>query len=105
MGEVTNGTDVLRRTAAELGAAIANGETTSVAVTQAHLDRIDAVDDTVHAFLHVDAERALEQAAIIDHRIAGGERLGPLAGVPLALKDILTYRGAPTTCGSKILEG
>ena len=98
-------TDVTHATAADLAAAIAAGETTSVAVTAAHLDRIAAVDGEVHAFLHVDAERALEQAAVIDHRIAGGEKLGPLAGVPLALKDILTYRGAPTTCGSKILEG
>jgi aspartyl-tRNA(Asn)/glutamyl-tRNA(Gln) amidotransferase subunit A len=97
--------DVIRSSAADLAAAIAAGETTSVAVTQAHLDRIDAVDGEVHAFLHVDGERALAQAAVIDHRIAGGEVLGPLAGVPLALKDILTYRGAPTTCGSKILQG
>jgi aspartyl-tRNA(Asn)/glutamyl-tRNA(Gln) amidotransferase subunit A len=98
-------TDVTRSTAADLAAAIAAGETTSVAVTAAHLDRIAAVDGEIHAFLHVDGERALAQAAVIDHRIAGGEKLGPLAGVPLALKDILTYRGAPTTCGSKILEG
>ena len=105
MAEETNGTGVIHSAAAELAAAIANGETTSVAVTQAHLDQIEAVDGTINAFLYVDAERALEQAAIIDHRIAGGEQLGPLAGVPLALKDILAYRGAPTTCGSKILEG
>ena len=98
-------TGVIRSSAADLAAAIAAGETTSVAVTQAHLDRIAAVDGTVHAFLHVDGERALAQAAVIDHRIAGGERLGPLAGVPLALKDVLTRTGAPTTCGSKILEG
>ncbi|HEU5483265.1 MAG TPA: Asp-tRNA(Asn)/Glu-tRNA(Gln) amidotransferase subunit GatA [Microlunatus sp.] len=97
--------EVIRSTAADLAAQIASGETTSVAVTQAHLDRIAAVDGQVHAFLHVDAERALARAATIDHRIAGGEKLGPLAGVPLALKDIFTYRGAPTTCGSKILEG
>jgi aspartyl-tRNA(Asn)/glutamyl-tRNA(Gln) amidotransferase subunit A len=97
--------ELIMSSAAHLAAQIAAGETTSVAVTQAHLDRIEAVDPEVHAFLHVDAERALARAAVIDHRIAGGEEIGPLAGVPLALKDIFTYRGAPTTCGSKILEG
>ncbi len=98
-------TEVIRSNAADLAAQIAAGETTSVAATQAHLDRIESVDPEIHAFLHVDAERALAHAAVIDHRIAGGEQVGPLAGVPLALKDIFSYRGAPTTCGSKILEG
>ena len=98
-------TEVIRSSAAHLAAQIAAGNTTSVAVTQAHLDRIEAVDPEIHAFLHVDAERALAHAAVIDDRIAGGEQVGPLAGVPLALKDIVSYRGAPTTCGSKILEG
>ncbi|HYI58733.1 MAG TPA: Asp-tRNA(Asn)/Glu-tRNA(Gln) amidotransferase subunit GatA [Microlunatus sp.] len=97
--------EVIRSNAADLAAQIAAGETTSVAVTQAHLDRIESVDPEIHAFLHVDAERALAHAAVIDDRIAGGEQVGPLAGVPLALKDIVSYRGAPTTCGSKILEG
>ena len=78
---------------------------TAVEVTQAHLDRIAAVDGEVHAFLHVDGERALAQAAVDRRAIAAGEQLGPLAGVPLALKDVLTYAGAPTTCGSKILQG
>ncbi len=59
----------------------------------------------VHAFLHVDAEGALAAAADVDARRAAGEPLGPLAGVPLALKDVLTTRGMPTTCGSRILEG
>ena len=72
-------------------------------MTQAHLDRIAAVDDQVHAFLHVDSARALATAARVDAKIAAGEQVGPLAGVPLALKDVLTYSGAPTTCGSKIL--
>jgi aspartyl-tRNA(Asn)/glutamyl-tRNA(Gln) amidotransferase subunit A len=59
----------------------------------------------VHAFLHVDTERALEAAETVDARIAAGQTLGPLAGVPLALKDVLTQAGVPTTCGSRILEG
>ncbi len=70
-------------------------------MAQAHLDRIAAVDDRVHAFLHVDAEGALAQAARVD----AGELTGPLAGVPLALKDVLCQEGIPTTVGSKILEG
>ena len=97
--------DLTRDTAANLAAAIAAGEATSVEITRAHLDRIAAVDGEVNAFLHVDGPRALAQAAAVDAKIAAGEQLGPLAGVPLALKDILTYTGAPTTCGSKILQG
>ena len=97
--------DLIRQSAATLASAIAEGEVTSREVTQAHLDRIAEVDDRVHAFLHVDAEGALATADAVDARRAAGEPLGPLAGVPLALKDILAMKGVPTTCGSKILEG
>lgn len=98
-------TDLTRRTAAELAASIASGEVSAVEVTQAHLDRIGKVDEKVNAFLHVDTEGALTAARAVDAKRAKGERLGPLAGVPLALKDLFTTRGVPTTCGSKILEG
>ncbi|MEU3464678.1 Asp-tRNA(Asn)/Glu-tRNA(Gln) amidotransferase subunit GatA [Streptomyces sp. NPDC006733] len=98
-------TDLTRLTAAETAAAIASGETSAVDVAQAHLDRIGAVDEKVHAFLHVDTEGALGAARAVDERRAKGEKLGPLAGVPLALKDIFTTKGIPTTVGSKILEG
>jgi aspartyl-tRNA(Asn)/glutamyl-tRNA(Gln) amidotransferase subunit A len=91
-----------RMTAAELAARIHAGEVSAVEVTQAHLDRIAAVDHTVNAFLHVDAEGALAAARAVDEQ---DQPASPLAGVPLALKDVLTMRGAPTTCGSKILEG
>jgi aspartyl-tRNA(Asn)/glutamyl-tRNA(Gln) amidotransferase subunit A len=89
---------------AELGARLASGEVSSVEVTQAHLDRIAAVDGDVHAFLHIN-EAALETAAAIDKQRAAGETLGELAGVPIAIKDVLCTLGMPSTAGSKILEG
>jgi len=96
---------VINKTAAEMADALSKGETTSVALTQAHLDRITAVDSKVKAFLHVDKEGALAQAASVDARRAKGEKLSPLAGIPLALKDVLAQKGVPTTAGSKILQG
>ena len=99
------GTDLISLTAAETAVAVASGEVSAVEVAQAHLDRIAAVDDRVHAFLHVDTAGALAAAAAVDAARAAGATLAPLAGVPLALKDVLTQKGIPTTCGSRILEG
>ena len=96
--------ELIRLTAAELAARLAAGEVSSVEATQAHLDRIAAVDGDVHAFLHV-SDHALDVAADIDHRRAAGESLGELAGVPLAIKDVLVTTDMPSTSGSKILEG
>ncbi|TQF03359.1 Asp-tRNA(Asn)/Glu-tRNA(Gln) amidotransferase subunit GatA [Kitasatospora acidiphila] len=98
-------TDLIKLTAADTAAAIKAGQVSAVEVTQAHLDRIDAVDNKVNAFLHVDTEGALAAARAVDAKRAAGTELGPLAGVPLALKDVFTTKGVPTTCGSKILEG
>jgi len=97
--------DLTRRSAAELAAALADGETSSVELTRAHLDRIAAVDGAVHAYLHVDAEGALAAARESDERRARGESASRLDGVPIAVKDVLTTVGMPTTCGSRILEG
>ena len=91
--------------AAETAAKIAAGEVCAVEVAQAHLERIAAVDDKVKAFLHVDTEGALAAAAAVDAKRAAGERLSPLAGVPLAMKDVVVTKGLPTTSGSKILQG
>ena len=98
-------TDLTRMTAAELGVALAAVEVSAVEVTRAHLDRIEAVDPQVHAFLHVAADGAVRAARAVDERRAAGEPLGPLAGVPMALKDVFTTTDMPTTCGSRILEG
>ena len=90
--------------AAVQAAALASGDISSVELTQAHLDRIAAVDGDVHAFLHV-SDQALVTAAAIDARRAAGETLSPLAGVPVAIKDILCTIDMPSTAGSLILEG
>ena len=93
------------KTAAEMSNALNAGEISAVELTQAHLRRINDVDEKVKAFLFVDSEGALAQAKDVDARRNKGEKLPPLAGVPLALKDVMVQKGVPTTCGSKILEG
>lgn len=92
--------------AAELAAKIHAREVSSREVTQAHLDRIEATDAALHAFLDVGAQEALAAADAVDESLSQGQApASPLAGVPLALKDIFTTTDAPTTAASKMLEG
>ncbi|PYQ41997.1 MAG: Asp-tRNA(Asn)/Glu-tRNA(Gln) amidotransferase GatCAB subunit A, partial [Acidobacteria bacterium] len=91
--------------AAEIARRVAAGETSAEAVTREHLDRIAQRDVGLEAFLTVTADRALAQAKRVDAAIAGGAAPGPLAGVPVAVKDLLDIEGVVTTCGSRILEG
>ncbi len=93
------------QTAVEMADALSRKEVSSVELTQSHLDRIADVDGDVKAFLHVDTEGALAQAATVDADRAAGKSVSPLAGIPLALKDVLAQKGVPTTAGSKILQG
>ncbi|MGH9042490.1 MAG: Asp-tRNA(Asn)/Glu-tRNA(Gln) amidotransferase subunit GatA [Acidimicrobiia bacterium] len=98
-------TDLTGRTAIELAGLVRAGEVSAVEVIDAHLARIDAHDDRLRAFLSRDDDAARARAAEIDAARARGEELGPLAGVPVAVKDVLTTRGLATTCASRILEG
>jgi aspartyl-tRNA(Asn)/glutamyl-tRNA(Gln) amidotransferase subunit A len=92
-------------TAVDLAAAVRAGERSAREVVDAHLAVIEARDADLHAFNLVMADEARATAELIDRRVAAGEDPGPLAGVPVALKDNLCTRGVATTCSSKILEG
>lgn len=89
----------------ELARAVAAGERSASAVIEDHLALIEANEEQVHAFNLVLADEAREAALAVDAQVAAGETVGPLAGVPVALKDNMCTRGIPTTCSSKILEG
>lgn len=90
---------------ADVRSAIARGETTAAEITKRYLARIADQDPRIHAFLAVDRDYALTQAARIDDMKLNGQELPPLAGVPVGIKDVLTVEGLPATAGSKILEG
>jgi aspartyl-tRNA(Asn)/glutamyl-tRNA(Gln) amidotransferase subunit A len=95
--------DILKMTCLELRDAIAAGGIKSSAAVKAYFDCIDAVETKVDAYLSTFKDTALERAAQIDDRIAAGEKPGPLAGVPIAVKDNMTTDFGKTTCASKIL--
>ena len=91
--------------ALEVAASVAAGERSAESVVEEHLARIDTRDDEIGAFNLVLADQARADACRIDAAVASGEAVGPLAGVPVALKDNLCTRGVPTTCSSRMLEG
>src|SRR5438034_519619 len=95
---------MIERSAGELLDLMANGATTAEAITQSFLQSIRQRDGRIHAFLHVDEELALTQARAVDAKRRRGEPLGPLAGLPVAVKDVICTAGVPTTCGSKMLR-
>ena len=85
--------------------AVAEGRVTAAALAEQHYDRIAAVDPEIHSYLALSRERALKQAIKIDTAAKAGDTLGPLAGIPIGIKDVLAMQGAPATAGSLILKG
>ncbi|MCT2037126.1 amidase family protein, partial [Helcobacillus massiliensis] len=98
-------TDLIRKSAAEMAAGLAAGEFSARELTDAHLERIEAVDSDLNAFITVTADDARATADAVDSARAAGKQLEPLAGVPVAVKDIAVTRGVQTTAGSTMLEG
>src|SRR5690606_21624841 len=89
-------------TAAQLAERLRNRDLSAVDLTQAVLDRIEAVEAEIGSYVTVTRDEALRQAESLDRRRAAGEELSPLAGIPIAFKDNLNTRGIPTTCASKM---
>jgi aspartyl-tRNA(Asn)/glutamyl-tRNA(Gln) amidotransferase subunit A len=96
--------DINKLTITEARKGLQRGDFSSIALTRAFLERIDSLDERLHAFLTVVDELAVKQAAEADDRLAAGDET-PLLGIPVAVKDIIITEGVPTTAGSKILEG
>ncbi len=96
---------IITKPAHELADLLATGQLSAVELTQAHLDQIEATNEALNAFITIDATGALAAAKTVDERRAAGEPLGPLAGIPIAVKDNFCTLGLPTSCGSRILEG
>lgn len=99
------GTELWTMDTVELASAIARKEVSALEATEDALDRISRLNPRLNAFVHLDTEGALEAAIAIDERISAGEEVGPLAGVPIGVKDLEDVAGMPTTHGSLLFEG
>src|SRR5271157_4847048 len=97
-------TDFTTLTISQIQELLKSRQATAVEIAQSHLARIEEKDKEVHAYLSLCPERALAQAKRVDEAIAAGGALAPLAGVPVAVKDVILTRGTRTTCGSRMLE-
>lgn len=96
--------DLINFSATELRRKILNGEISSKEVVESYLDRIEKVEDNIEAFITLDREEALKAAEEVDRKIDNGDKVGVLAGIPIAIKDNISTSGLKTTCGSKMLE-
>ncbi len=96
--------ELYQQTAHEVADLVSAGEVSAQEVTEACLERIAEVEKTVNSFVTVTAEHARAQAVAADKKLANGQAPNALAGIPIAVKDVMCTRGLPTTCGSKILE-
>jgi aspartyl-tRNA(Asn)/glutamyl-tRNA(Gln) amidotransferase subunit A len=99
-----SGTNPFDISAASIADRVRRGEATAESVTTAYLETIRSSDPVIRAFVRVEESNALETARLIDAKRKRGEPAGPLAGVPVAIKDVICTQGTPTTCGSRILK-